>query len=97
LRRHVAAPGRKVRKVAPAAAPVGKADGAVFERLRAWRAEIAKQHGVPAFVVFHDETLRAIAAAQPATLEQLRGISGIGEKKLANYGAHLLELLGKTS
>jgi ATP-dependent DNA helicase RecQ len=64
-----------------------------FERLRAWRAEIAKSRGVPAYVIFHDETLRAIAAARPATLAQLRGVSGVGERKLEHYGADVLRLI----
>ncbi len=70
------------------------ADDPVFERLRVWRAGVAKEHGVPAFVVFHDGTLRAIAQLQPKSLGELRTISGIGEKKLASYGDGLLELLG---
>jgi ATP-dependent DNA helicase RecQ len=62
----------------------------------AWRAEVAKARGVPAYVVFHDETLRAIATARPTTLGALRGISGVGEKKLEHYGAELLQQLQST-
>jgi len=65
----------------------------MFEKLRAWRARVAKEHGLPAFVVFHDDTLRAIAQSRPTSLSQLRGISGIGEKKLASYGADVLKLM----
>jgi len=92
LRRHVAKPARGKRKgsVAPA---MGTADASVFERLRVWRADIAKEHGVPAYVVFHDGTLRAIAAARPQSLAALRVISGIGAKKLESYGNALIELV----
>ena len=65
----------------------------MFETLRVWRATVAKEHGLPAFVVFHDGTLRAIAQVRPKSLDELRTISGIGEKKLASYGEGLLALL----
>ncbi len=68
-------------------------DDPIFEQLRTWRAQVAKQHGVPAFVVFHDGTLRAIAQVRPRSLGELRTISGIGEKKLASYGESLLAQL----
>jgi ATP-dependent DNA helicase RecQ len=95
LRRHIARPARNRRKAASATAlaAMTSADSALFERLRGWRAEVAKQHGVPAYVVFHDGTLRAIAAARPESLNALRGISGVGEKKLDTYGAALIELV----
>ncbi len=63
----------------------------LFERLRAWRAQTAKTHGVPAYVIFHDATLREIADVRPRTLERLRNISGIGAKKLEAYGREILE------
>jgi ATP-dependent DNA helicase RecQ len=69
----------------------------LFERLRVWRAAIAKEHGLPAFVVFHDETLRAVAQVRPKSLDELRTISGIGEKKLASYGEGLLTLLSASA
>ena len=65
----------------------------VFERLRAWRAASAKEQGVPAYVIFHDATLRQIATEAPTTLEQLSRISGVGENKLAKYGEQLLAAL----
>jgi ATP-dependent DNA helicase RecQ len=92
VRRHVARPARSKRKAPPASLPQA-ADAALFERLRAWRAGIARQHGVPAYVVFHDGTLRAIATARPQSLADLRGISGIGAKKLETYGSALVELV----
>ncbi len=74
----------------------GTPAAALFDALRAWRAAIAREHGVPAFVVFHDSTLAAIAAQRPASLTQLRAISGVGEAKLARYGVALLELIEDT-
>jgi ATP-dependent DNA helicase RecQ len=65
----------------------------VFERLRAWRAGIAKERGVPAYVVFHDATLRSMAAGRPASLDALSKINGVGEAKLAAYGEAVLEIL----
>jgi len=64
----------------------------LLEALRNWRLATARAHGVPAYVVFHDATLEAIAAARPHTLEELREISGIGAAKLARYGEALLAL-----
>jgi ATP-dependent DNA helicase RecQ len=67
----------------------------LFERLREWRADMAKTHGVPAYVIFHDATLREIADSRPQTLDQLRGISGIGAKKLDAYGREILVEIGR--
>jgi ATP-dependent DNA helicase RecQ len=92
LRPPSAAPARRRKSRGASAAEAG-ADSPLFERLRAWRAAIAKEHGVPAYVVFHDGTLRAIAAAQPSSLDDLAGISGVGEKKLERYGAELVRLV----
>jgi ATP-dependent DNA helicase RecQ len=72
-------------------------DAAIFERLRAWRGKCAKEQGVPAYVVFHDATLRQIAAVAPATLAELSQISGVGEAKLGKYGEQILEVLGGTT
>ncbi|MGV9325632.1 DNA helicase RecQ [Streptosporangium sandarakinum] len=65
----------------------------VFERLRAWRAATAKEQGVPAYVVFHDATLREIATRSPSSLPELGEVSGVGENKLAKYGERILEVL----
>ncbi|MGN6578627.1 MAG: DNA helicase RecQ [Bordetella sp.] len=62
----------------------------LFETLRAWRGEVAKSHGVPAYVIFHDATLREIALARPASLDELGHISGVGARKLEAYGADIL-------
>jgi ATP-dependent DNA helicase RecQ len=65
----------------------------LFERLRAWRGATAKEQGVPAYVIFHDATLREIATQEPADLASLAGISGVGETKLARYGPGVLAAL----
>ncbi|MEW1633712.1 DNA helicase RecQ [Streptomyces sp. NPDC093801] len=65
----------------------------VFEALRAWRAATAREQGVPAYVVFHDATLREIATVLPGTVEELGGIGGVGEAKLAKYAEGVLEAL----
>ena len=66
-------------------------DEALFESLRALRREIAAERGVAAFVILHDSTLRELARVRPATLEALRTIRGIGERKLSNLGAQFIE------
>jgi ATP-dependent DNA helicase RecQ len=65
----------------------------LFERLRAWRGAEAREQGVPAYVIFHDATLREIATVRPSTLGQLGQLSGVGENKLAKYGVGILEVL----
>ena len=76
-----------------AAADLDPGDAEVFERLRAWRAGVAKDQGVPAYVVFHDATLREVARARPGTVTDLAGISGVGAAKLERYGGSLLAAL----
>ena len=61
-------------------------------RLKAWRAEVAREHNLPAFVIFHDATLRAIAEQAPQSLADLEGISGMGTKKLHAYGAEVIRV-----
>ena len=65
----------------------------LFEKLRWWRMETARSHNLPAYVIFHDNTLREIARAGPATLDDLRQVSGVGEKKLESYGAQIIALV----
>ncbi len=67
----------------------------LFEELRAWRAGIAREQGMPAYVIFHDATLRQIAAKRPTSLGDLSGISGVGEAKLAKYGQQVVDLLAQ--
>jgi ATP-dependent DNA helicase RecQ len=70
------------------------ADAALLERLRTWRSEQAREQSVPAYVIFHDATLSAIAAARPRDMGDLSSIHGIGAKKLERYGPALMVLLG---
>ena len=79
-------------KVAPGGPP---ADENLFEALRSWRAAIAKIQSVPPYVIFHDTTLRDIAAVQPATLAELAEIKGMGGTKLERYGTAVLQTVGK--
>ncbi|MEU8632424.1 DNA helicase RecQ [Amycolatopsis sp. NPDC048633] len=90
--RAAAAKVRGTRKAAPAVDMPAEA-APLFERLRAWRAGVAKEQGVPAYVIFHDATLRQIATQRPASLADLGTVSGVGENKLAKYGEGVLEVL----
>jgi ATP-dependent DNA helicase RecQ len=65
--------------------------------LRAWRSEVARKRGVPAYVVLHDATIDGIAASRPTSLEQLRDIPGIGDKKLERYGRELIALVASAN
>ncbi len=65
----------------------------LISALRAWRSEVARTRGVPAYVVLHDATIDGIAASRPTTHDQLRGIPGIGDKKLEHYGDELIALV----
>ncbi|MEI7030627.1 DNA helicase RecQ [Streptomyces pratensis] len=82
-------------KAKAAAADLPESAVPVFEALRAWRGATAKEQGVPAYVIFHDATLREIATLHPASLAELGGVSGLGEKKLATYGEGVLEVLSQ--
>ncbi|MFT2818358.1 DNA helicase RecQ [Leifsonia sp. A12D58] len=79
------------------AADLSPAQGELFEALRAWRSAEAREQGVPAYIVFGDATLVAVAAAKPASLADLDGISGIGAKKLDSYGEKLLAVVADAS
>jgi ATP-dependent DNA helicase RecQ len=68
-------------------------DATLLGALRAWRSQIARTRGVPAYVVLHDATIDGIASLRPTTLTQLRGIPGIGDKKLEHYGDELIALV----
>jgi ATP-dependent DNA helicase RecQ len=83
----------RVPRAASAAPALGGAAATVFERLRAWRAATAREHGVPAYVIFHDATLREIAQREPQSLDELAQISGVGARKLESYGGAILGLL----
>ena len=75
---------------AVAAANLGPDAMVRFINLKAWRAEVAREHNLPAYVIFHDATLAAIAEADPQSLADLQGISGIGAKKLEAYGEQVM-------
>ncbi|HEV7565908.1 MAG TPA: DNA helicase RecQ [Microbacteriaceae bacterium] len=92
------ATGRAARSVRRATASGDLPESAVslFEALRAWRAETARDQGVPAYIVFGDATLRAVATERPASTADLDGITGIGAKKLEAYGDALLSVVGST-
>ncbi|NMM75848.1 DNA helicase RecQ [Acidovorax sp. SRB_24] len=78
--------------LSPAAANLDQDAQVRFINLKAWRAEVAREHGLPAYVIFHDATLAAIAQQPPRTLDDLQGISGMGAKKLEAYGADVLRV-----
>ena len=71
------------------------AEQAIFDKLRWWRVETARKHNVPAYVIFHDATMREIAKAKPGSLGDLRNISGVGEKKLETYGEEIVSLIAE--
>ncbi len=71
------------------------AEQAIFDKLRWWRVETARKHNVPAYVIFHDATMREIAKAKPGSLNDLRNISGVGEKKLETYGEEIVSLIAE--
>ena len=66
---------------------------ALVGALKAWRSQMARKRGVPAYVVLHDATIEGIATSRPTTSEQLRGIPGIGDTKLEHYGDELIALV----
>ena len=89
-----AARSRDRRRGAAAALPDLAPDAQLrFDALREWRAAMAKEQNVPAYVIFHDSTLRAIAEAAPADLDDLSRIPGIGASKLDRYGEDVLQHL----
>jgi ATP-dependent DNA helicase RecQ len=97
LRESVSQHGGSRKRAAPKASAVSAGlteDGqARFAALKAWRAEIAREHNLPAYVIFHDATLAAVAALGPKSLQDLQAISGIGAKKLEAYGEEVLRVV----
>ncbi len=98
LRESAAGPAasRKTRKDKAPPAAAATLDGAAqarFAALKAWRAEVAREHNLPAYVIFHDATLAAIAERSPRTLADLQGVSGIGARKLEAYGEEVLRVV----
>ncbi len=87
------APGSSSFASADSTDAAGPAEEALFQALRALRLEIAKEQGVPPYVVFHDKTLREMVASEPRSLAELALVPGIGAAKLERYGERFLELL----
>jgi ATP-dependent DNA helicase RecQ len=86
--------GRNAAKdVAPDGQPLSLAQRECLDALKAWRAEVAREHNLPAFVIFHDATLRALAAQMPQTLADLDGVAGIGQKKREAYGREVIRVV----
>jgi ATP-dependent DNA helicase RecQ len=92
LRREPERPTRAARK-SSGGAELPEGSRGLFEKLREWRAAVAREQGVPAYIVFGDATLRGIAVTRPGSLEELGTISGVGEKKLESYGSGVLEVV----
>ncbi|MEL6568079.1 MAG: DNA helicase RecQ [Pseudomonadota bacterium] len=90
---------RKARKAASAGVvdQLSGRDQSLFEALRGWRLEEAKTRGVPPYVIFHDRTLAAIAAERPGSLEDLRGVSGVGEKKAERFGEAVIGVVAEAA
>ena len=78
------------------AATLDAAGQARYAALRAWRGEVAREHNLPAYVVFHDATLAQMAQSHPKSLAELAHISGVGSKKLAAYGEEILRVLAQS-
>jgi ATP-dependent DNA helicase RecQ len=98
VRVQAAQPGGRSRsaarqRVVAAEATLTLAARETLAALKAWRAQVAREHNLPAYVIFHDATLRAIAEAQPQRLADLEGIPGLGQKKLEAYGAEVLRVV----
>ena len=97
LRESASAPApkrsRRAGTAPPAAASLGADAQVRFINLKTWRAEVARAHNLPAYVIFHDATLAEIAQRSPRTLDDLQGISGLGVKKLEAYGAEVLRVV----
>ncbi|MGA4850590.1 DNA helicase RecQ [Streptomyces sp. G5(2025)] len=92
-----AAKGERKAKSAAAVADLPQEAVQVFEALRAWRGAQAKEQGVPAYVIFHDATLREIATLRPTSVADLAGVSGVGEKKRATYGEGVIGVVAEFS
>jgi ATP-dependent DNA helicase RecQ len=97
MRRQAARQTRRKGTSAKRRSPAAGVDADLLARLKAWRTGQARDQSVPPYVVFHDSTLSAIAAARPRDLNALATIAGIGEKKLERYGPALLQLLASST
>ena len=86
-------PKKKPRRRGGAGAVPNPVGDPLFDALRAKRAALAKENSVPAYIIFHDSVLRAMASERPGTLSVLGGLQGVGEKKLESWGEHFLEVI----
>jgi len=88
---------RKPEKAAASPAAIAREfdahDAALFEALRELRLELAREQGVPPYIIFHDTTLKEMVVVQPRTLEEMGGITGVGAQKLARYGQRFLDVI----
>lgn len=92
-RQHKERQHKEPRKEKPSVKTTGGLNAGLWEALRAMRMELAKQQGVPPYVIFHDSTLQTIITAMPKTMEELAQVYGVGASKLKNYGEQVLRLL----
>ena len=88
--------GARLAKDDASQSPMDVASQARFAALKAWRGEVAAHHNLPAFVIFHDSTLRSIALLNPTSADQLSAVSGIGAKKLEAYGDEVLAVIKRS-
>ncbi|TCJ18585.1 DNA helicase RecQ [Parasulfuritortus cantonensis] len=91
--RRVGRPGKARKTTRAAPENLSPEELAVFEALRGWRSQKAREQGVPAYVILHDRTLRLLASLQPGDQDGLAGISGLGDAKLARYGDELIGVI----
>jgi ATP-dependent DNA helicase RecQ len=91
--RVTAAQAARIASGSAASAAGDETHSGLYQALRAWRLQVAREHGVPAYTVFHDSTLEEIARRRPASTEELRAVNGVGAIKLERYGAAVLDLV----
>ncbi|MDR2188747.1 MAG: DNA helicase RecQ [Azonexus sp.] len=93
-RREKTAAPRGTGMSATATSQLAAADETLFQKLRQWRADTAREQSVPAYIILHDKTLRELAQNRPANPQELTRINGMGSAKVAHYGEALLALIG---
>jgi ATP-dependent DNA helicase RecQ len=86
---------KKPKRATSAPAPVGPEHADLWDALRACRRDLADEHGVPAYVIFHDRTLHEMMLYRPRNADELLAINGIGQAKLERYGERFLEVLAE--
>ncbi|MCC7485192.1 MAG: HRDC domain-containing protein, partial [Burkholderiales bacterium] len=93
--RKEAAPAARRERGARRVVGYAPADDSLLGVLKAKRRELAREHGVPAYVIFHDSTLEELAARKPVTLADMATISGVGSRKLERYGPAFVALIAR--